>query len=114
MEPIFKDFYADKYDKEEFLIDAGFEFSKLKNLLTKNPKVLRDDPILSLDYFKIIQLLRQTNVLEATEDPFKSVDNVRKNWHDPELIERQRIEREAAAIARYMRNSVLEGSVSGE
>lgn len=78
------------------MIDAGFEFSKLKNLLTKNPKVLKDDPILSLDYYKIIQLLKQKSVLEATEDPFKSVDSVRKNWHDPELIERERLEKEAA------------------
>jgi len=58
IEPIFKDFYTDKYDKEEFLIDAGFEFMKLKNLLSKNPKVLKDDPVLSLEYYKIIQLLK--------------------------------------------------------
>jgi hypothetical protein len=36
------------------LIDAGFEFYKLKNLLSKNPRVLKDDPVLSLDYYKII------------------------------------------------------------
>lgn len=65
IEPIFKDFYTDKYDKEEFLIDAGFEFYKLKNLLSRNPRVLKDDPVLSLDYYKIIQLLRRKKVLET-------------------------------------------------
>lgn len=54
IEPVFKDFYTGKYDKEEFLIDAGFEFSKLKNLMSKNPNILKEDPIISLDYYKII------------------------------------------------------------
>jgi len=53
VEPIFKEnYYA--YDKEEFLIDADFEFVKIKNLLSKSPNLLKDDPILSIDYMKII------------------------------------------------------------
>ena len=48
----------DKYEKEEFLIDADIEFYKVKKLLEKNPKVLRDDPVLSIDYHKIITLIR--------------------------------------------------------
>lgn len=59
IEPIFKDNYADKYDKDEFLIDAGFEFYKIKKLLSRNPKLLKDDPVLSIDYFKIITLVKQ-------------------------------------------------------
>jgi dihydropteroate synthase len=69
---VFKDFIADKYDKEEFLIDAGFEFYKIKKLLTKNPKLLKDDPILSIDYFKIINMIKRKKLLEDTSDPFAS------------------------------------------
>ena len=58
IEPLFKDNYAGKYDKHEFLIDADIEFTKIKRLLEKNPKVLKDDPILSVDYYKIIGLIK--------------------------------------------------------
>ena len=56
--PLFHQNYMDKYEKEEFLIDADIEFYKVKKLLEKNPKVLRDDPVLSIDYHKIITLIR--------------------------------------------------------
>lgn len=57
IQPIFQEnYYA--YDKEEFLFDADFEFVKIKNLLSKSPKLLRDDPILSVDYLKIINLIK--------------------------------------------------------
>jgi len=87
IDPVFKDFYADKYDKEEFLIDAGFEFYKLKNLLSKNPRVLKDDPVLSLDYYKIIQLLKQRNIFENTQHPFKSEDQIKQTWSDERLVD---------------------------
>jgi len=61
---LFKDNYTGKYDKHELLIDADIEFTKIKRLLEKNPKVLRDDPILTGDYFKIIGLIRQKKLLE--------------------------------------------------
>jgi len=57
IEPIFKENYY-SYDKEEFLLDADFEFVKIKNLLNKNPKMLKDDPILGIDYLKIINLIK--------------------------------------------------------
>lgn len=72
IDPIFKDNYAGKYDKEEFLIDAGLEFFKVKKLLSKNPKLLKDDPVLSIDYFKIINLIKRKKLLENSSDPFAS------------------------------------------
>ncbi len=33
IDPLFKDNYAGKYDKEEFLIDSDMEFYKIKKLL---------------------------------------------------------------------------------
>ena len=35
--PLFHQNYMDKYEKEEFLIDADIEFYKVKKLLEKNP-----------------------------------------------------------------------------
>lgn len=55
-DPLFKENYY-SYDKDEFLVDADFEFVKIKNLLNKSPMMLRDDPVLSIDYLKIINLI---------------------------------------------------------
>ena len=50
--------YADKYEKDEFLLDVDIQFFKVKKLLEKNPALLKDDPVLSVDYMKIINLLK--------------------------------------------------------
>ena len=63
IEPIFKENYY-SYDKDEFLLDADFEFIKVRNLLNKSPKLLRDDPIMGVDYLKVINLIKQKKVLE--------------------------------------------------
>lgn len=67
---MFKDNYAGKYDKHELLIDADIEFTKIKRLLEKNPRLLKDDPILGVDYLKVIGLLKQKKLVEETSDPF--------------------------------------------
>lgn len=56
------------------MIDAGMEFFKIKKLLTKNPKLLKDDPVLSLDYFKIINLIKRKKLLEETGDHYNAED----------------------------------------
>ena len=60
----------EKYEKEEFLIDADMEFFKVKKLLDKNPKILREDPLLSIEYHKIITLIRQKKLVENSSDHF--------------------------------------------
>jgi len=70
IEPLFKNNYAGKYDKEEFLIDADMEFYKIRNLLEKDPKLLKEDPLLSVDYLKIIKLVKRKMLLENTSDHF--------------------------------------------
>lgn len=57
IEPIFKENYY-SYDKDEFLLDADFEFVKVRNLLSKSPKLLRDDPVIGIDYLKVINLIK--------------------------------------------------------
>lgn len=63
MEPVFKENYKE-FAKWEFLVDSDVEFSKLKYLLDKNPKVLTEDPLVGLDYVKIIELIKKKRVLE--------------------------------------------------
>ena len=46
------------------------EFYKVKKLLEKNPKLLRDDPIISIDYLKIITLIKQKKLVEKTSNHF--------------------------------------------
>ena len=88
IEPVFKDNYAGKYDKDEFLIDAGMEFFKIKKLLSKNPKLLKDDPVLSLDYFKIINLIKRKKLVEDTSDHFSAEDSVNTVWNDMTMIDK--------------------------
>ena len=83
--------YSETYEKEEFLIDADIEFYKVKKLLDKNPKVLRDDPVLSLDYHKIITLIRQKKLVEKTSDHFSAANAYNHTWKDLDDIERDRL-----------------------
>lgn len=58
IDPVFKNHYTG-YDKEEFLVDADVEFFKIKKLLEKNPKTLKDDPLLSIDYMRVIDMIKR-------------------------------------------------------
>lgn len=75
IDPLFKENYY-TYDREEFLIDADMEFFKIKKLLNKNPKVLREDPILSLDYLRIINLLKKKKMMETTSNHYDVEDSI--------------------------------------
>ncbi len=86
------------------MIDAGMEFFKIKKLLTKNPKLLKDDPVLSLDYFKIINLIKRKRLLEETSDHYNAEDQVNTVWNDPTLLERKQSERERIEFERYTKN----------
>lgn len=107
IEPVFKDNYAGKYDKDEFLIDAGMEFFKIKKLLSKNPKLLKDDPVLSLDYFKIINLIKRKKLVEDTSDHFNASDSVNTVWNDMSMIDKDQSEKERLAFEKYSKNQVL-------
>ena len=104
---MFKDNYAGKYDKDEFLIDAGMEFFKIKKLLSKNPKLLKDDPVLSLDYFKIINLIKRKKLVEDTSDHFSAEDSVNTVWNDMTMIDKNQSEKEKLAFEKYSKNQVL-------
>lgn len=64
------------------MIDADFEFVKIKNLLSKSPKLLKEDPILSIDYLKIINLIKQKKLLENTTDQFDPTSAVEAHHYE--------------------------------
>lgn len=46
------------------------EFTKIQRLLQKNPKVLKEDPLLGIDYLRIINLIKRKKLVENTSDEF--------------------------------------------
>ncbi len=90
------------------------EFYKIKKLLSKNPKLLKDDPVLSIDYFKIISLIKRKKLLENTSDSFNAEDQTNFTWNDLNLVERAQTEREKAAIDKFNRSKMLDGAGGGE
>ena len=98
---MFKDNYAGKYDKHELLIDADVEFTKIKRLLEKNPKVLKDDPVLGVEYFKIIGLIKQKKLLEETSDHFDPENQYLTTWNDLDAIKRKDEQRRRDRAARF-------------
>jgi hypothetical protein len=88
VEPLFKENYR-AYDKEEFLLDSDIEFSKLKHLLEKNPKLLKEDPLLGVDYLKIINLIKRKKLIEVTSDEYNPADSIDSTYRDISLIERE-------------------------
>jgi hypothetical protein len=92
------------------LIDAGMEFYKIKKLLSKNPKLLKDDPVLSIDYFKIISLIKRKKLLENSSDAFNPEDQTNFTWNDLNLVEKAKTDREKAAIEKFNRNRLLDGA----
>lgn len=67
IEPLFKESYY-SYSKDEFMLDADFEFYKVKNFLNKSPRILKEDPIVGVEYLKVINLIKQKKLLENTSD----------------------------------------------
>lgn len=104
IEPVFKEHYAGKYSKAEMLTDAGFEFWKVKSLLSKNPKLLKDDPVLNIDYYKIINLVRRKKLLENTSHAYAPEDQSTAVWNDLDLVQKDRYERERLEYEKYMRS----------
>lgn len=111
MEPLFKENYR-AYDKEEFLLDSDIEFSKIKRLLEKNPKILREDPLLGVDYLKIINLIKRKKLAEYTSSPFDPADSIDSTFLDIEALERSNQERKIREEEKLRREFAMEASTS--
>lgn len=103
IEPLFKENYY-SYDKDEFLLDADFEFVKVRNLLSKSPKLLKEDPILSVDYLKIINLIKQKKLLESSIDQYDPAVALEAHYHDLDHDSKILKQREEAALGMFERN----------
>ena len=97
VEPIFKENYY-SYTKDEFMLDADFEFYKVKNLLSKSPRLLKEDPILGVDYLKIINLIKQKKLMEMTSDHFDPMAAHETHYHDVQRAEQIAREKELRSL----------------
>ena len=70
MEPLFKQNYH-RYTRDEFMLDADIHFTKLKNFLERNPRVLKEDKVIGEEYMDIIKLIRRKKLLELTKPAFR-------------------------------------------
>jgi hypothetical protein len=86
--PLFPENYK-TFTKNEFLLDADIEFSKLKYFLNKNPKVLKEDPMVGVDYIKVLDLIKRKRVYENAADPFDVSGQAHTVYHDMAEIDRQ-------------------------
>ena len=111
MEPIFKHLYY-TYEKEEFLLDVDLEFHKVKKLLEKNPRVLRDDPIMSIEYFKIIEMIKQKKLLEQTSDHYDPESAPLTTYHDINALERKEKLDQKSKILQFERQLQFEDQMA--
>lgn len=107
VEPLFKENYR-AYDKEEFLLDSDIEFSKIKRLLEKNPKILKEDPLLGVDYLKIINLIKRKKLVEQTSNEYNPADAIDSTYLDLDLIERDERIKQAKEEEKFRRELAME------
>lgn len=112
--PLFHEFYFGKYEKQEFLIDVDIEFYKIKKLLERNPRSLRDDPVISLDYHRIIELIRQKKLLELTSNIYDPESSFKVDWHDPDLAVKENRLLKQKQLQQYMKRQVLEHGMAAD
>lgn len=84
------------------------EFSKIKKLLEKNPKVLKEDPLLGIDYLKIINLIKRKKLVEATSNEFNPADSIDSTYLDIEMIQREELLRKQKDEEKLKRELSLE------
>lgn len=112
IDPLFKENYR-AYDKEEFLLDADIEFTKIKRLLEKNPKILKEDPLLGIDYLKIINLIKRKKLIETTSNEFAPVDAIDSTYLDLEVIEKEAKFKQAKEEEKFRKELAMEQQTSG-
>jgi predicted RNA-binding protein with PUA-like domain len=77
---------------------------KIKNLLSKSPRMLREDPVLSIDYLKIINLIQKKKLLERTSDAFDPDSTFENDYFDLEQAEMKQKLRQLAELERLAKN----------
>ena len=88
------------------------EFSKIKKLLDKNPKVLKEDPLLGIDYLKIINMIKRKKLVEMTSDHFNPADAIDSTYIDIDEIERDQMLKKRRDEDRFRKEMSIEQSSS--
>lgn len=70
------------------MVDSDFEFVKIKHLLSKSPRTLQDDPIIGVDYLKVINLIKKKKLLEKTTNLYDPTAATEAFYHDVERQDR--------------------------
>jgi len=72
------------------LVDSDIEFYKIKKLLTKNPKLLKEDPLMGVDYIKILNLIKRKKLIEDSSNEFDPANAVDSTFYDLTIIEEEK------------------------
>lgn len=94
------------------MLDSDIEFSKIKRLLEKNPKILREDPLLGVDYLKIINLIKKKKLAELTSNPYNPADSIDSTFLDIDAIERGNQQRKFRDEEKLRRELAVETSAT--
>ena len=86
------------------------EFSKIKKLLEKNPQVLKEDPLLGIDYLKIINMIKRKKLAEMTSDPYNPAEAIDSTFLDIDQIEREELLRKKRDEDRFRKEMSIEQS----
>jgi hypothetical protein len=81
-------------------------------LLEKNPKILREDPLLGVDYLKIINLIKKKKLAEFTSNPYNPADSIDSTFLDLDDIERSNQQRKIKDEEKLRRELALETSAT--
>ncbi len=111
IDPLFKENYR-AYDKEEFLLDSDIEFTKIKRLLEKNPKLLKEDPLLGVEYLKIINLIKRKKLVETTSNEYSAQDQIDSTYIDIEQIDREETIKKLKEEERFRKDMAMEAASS--
>ncbi len=112
IEPLFKENYR-AYDKEEFLIDSDVEFTKIQRLLEKNPKILKEDPLLGVDYLKIINLIKRKKLVENSSNHYDPVDSIDNTYLDIDLIDQESAIKKKLEEEKFRKEMQMDTETSG-
>ena len=88
------------------------EFTKIQRLLQKNPKVLKEDPLLGIDYLRIINLIKRKKLVENTSDEFDPKASIDSTYLDLDLIDKEEIRRKHDAAERFQKEMDIESTAS--
>ncbi len=94
-------------------MDADIEFTKIKRLLEKNPKLLKEDPLLGVDYLKIINLIKRKKLVEASSDHYNPADSIDSTYHDLDVIEREQKMKAQRDEEKFRRDMAIDEQTSG-